>query len=100
MVQFSLNFLQLMRGGRRPDRAGAPGHYAGSAHEAFAFRRAEMERIPVLMDRSKILKMVLILMVIIAIVGGLSRMMQKNSMSLTEYVQQNANSASQEPEEK
>lgn len=59
------------------------------------------------MDRTKIIKMVVILAAITVIASSLVRMMQNNSMSLTEYEEQNkeslgsaqADSMSSEPEE-
>lgn len=42
------------------------------------------------MDKSKIIKMVMLLAVITIVAGGLLRMFQRNSMSLTDYEKQNS----------
>lgn len=49
------------------------------------------------MDRSKIMKMVILLAFITVIAAGLVRMMQNNSMSLTEYEEQNKESLENAP---
>lgn len=51
------------------------------------------------MDRSKLIKMLLILSAIVIIAGGATRLANKNSMSLEEYAQLNPPSASPKPTE-
>ena len=49
------------------------------------------------LDKNKIIKMVVILAAIVVIAGGLSRLATGNSMSLTDYVAQNASSTPAAP---